>query len=525
MPAEIDVARIICRGGLNTNEDVLFISDNFPGQATALINYEVSQFGGYRRIDGHKPLDTAAPSLPGTGATLGVAIVNDQYYGMRQNTGSATYGVYVRSTGSWGTPLNTSDTRSTVGVRRVRAEEQDFGGSRVLVCTDGVNMPGKISGGLWSVIATTGSSAVSGAAYCTTFQGHTFYAGMPDRDNIIVCTAPATNDDFDAANGAKEFNAGFPIQGIKPWRNALYVFGKKRIRKLSGRTASDFVMDDVTSQLGCVSPDSIIELQGDLIYLSQDGYRTIAGTDKQGDVDLETISEDIKSLLIDLPAANDMADIVSVPITRKSQFRTFLYDSDVSASDAKGFIGGVRYGGGNKQWEFGQLLGIQVNTAYTDLVNGVETTLLGDANGNVHIAETGTSFAGSEIISIYTTPYWDMGNAETQKDFLRSQLFLRSEGSSAALFLGMSLDWGDPDRTQISDVAATLAARTATWDDPLILWDAEGLIWDAAGRPTVNFTIGGNGYSGSYTLFHSSATESPFSVQGWSVRYQSKGVQ
>ena len=57
MPDRIQSFKVICGGGLNSNENHLDLSENNPGSATRLVNYEVSLYGGYRRIEGFQPYD------------------------------------------------------------------------------------------------------------------------------------------------------------------------------------------------------------------------------------------------------------------------------------------------------------------------------------------------------------------------------------------------------------------------------------------------------------------------------------
>ena len=44
MTDRLQTLKIPCRGGLYTNEDFLTLSDNMPGSATKLVNFEVSPF-------------------------------------------------------------------------------------------------------------------------------------------------------------------------------------------------------------------------------------------------------------------------------------------------------------------------------------------------------------------------------------------------------------------------------------------------------------------------------------------------
>jgi hypothetical protein len=63
-------------------------------------------------------------------------------------------------------------------------------------------------------------------------------------------SAPYSETDFDPADGAGVINVGFPIVAIKSFRDALYIFGSNNIRKLVGNNIADFVLEEVTDDLG-----------------------------------------------------------------------------------------------------------------------------------------------------------------------------------------------------------------------------------------------------------------------------------
>lgn len=66
MPDKIESAKLICRGGLDSNNNYLELSEQTPGSATQLINYEPSLFGGYRRLEGFEPLNETQPEVAPT---------------------------------------------------------------------------------------------------------------------------------------------------------------------------------------------------------------------------------------------------------------------------------------------------------------------------------------------------------------------------------------------------------------------------------------------------------------------------
>ena len=50
MADRVQSYKVICSGGLNSNENHLDLAENYPGVATRLVNYEISDYGGYRRL-------------------------------------------------------------------------------------------------------------------------------------------------------------------------------------------------------------------------------------------------------------------------------------------------------------------------------------------------------------------------------------------------------------------------------------------------------------------------------------------
>ena len=81
---------IIARGGIYTNEDPLTLAGTEPGSAIRMTNFEISQFGGYRRINGYEFYDADNPQVPGAGKVLGVWIHNDKVYAARRNSVDST---------------------------------------------------------------------------------------------------------------------------------------------------------------------------------------------------------------------------------------------------------------------------------------------------------------------------------------------------------------------------------------------------------------------------------------------------
>ena len=118
--------------------------------------------------------------------------------------------------------------------------------------------------------------------------------------------------DWTPAAGAGVINVGFEVVQIKTFRNEMYIFGRNNIKRLLVTTYADFVLQTVTSNLGCVAPDSVAEFNGEILFLAPDGIRPVTGTDRIGDIELATLSKPIQSIFEDYTANEDLATMTTV---------------------------------------------------------------------------------------------------------------------------------------------------------------------------------------------------------------------
>jgi hypothetical protein len=702
---------IIARGGLYTNEDPLTLAGTEPGSAIRMTNFEISQFGGYRRINGYEYYDADNPQVPGAGKVLGVWIHNDKVYAARRNSVDSTsatlpvgaislssgssivtvtstahglsvgewitfsnidtdlggldlnnsefnvasaatadsftfvadlaadstvsstaanitytvsryYTIYSHTDGvGWSAVNNTSDTntRSAVGVTKLRTNEHSFTGSEVVVVVDGVNRPLRhssttpielydrqgsaltetedqlsnlfsISSGTsivtvdhvahgmhvgdivkfsnvnvnigtedindndytvatvvdadsytFTILATAtstqnnvGGTAVNwfythtdianieGSKFVTDFRNHLFFAGSEDNPNRITFSNPNSDLRYDPAGGAGEVNVGFIVTGIAKFRDALYVFGKRQIKRLQGNNSSDFVLSEVTSNIGCVASDSIIEIGGDILFLASDGIRPIQGTARIGDIELQTVSKPIQQILQGLPETYDLDLMSSVVIKNKSQFRYFFPNETGLASDAFGIIGGLRFANNSVGWEFGELLGIRSFVAYSDIINSIETTVHGDLDGYVFKQESGNSFNGSDVLAVYATPFFYFDSTERRKVFHKLSIYTRPEGTSE-FNLAVYYDWDDPNKYNPNSYSMSTQGAILRYFSTGGTYGST-FTFGGSSSPVLEKNIQGSGRSVSFVIT-SIGTGAPYSIQGWGLTFQEAGYR
>ena len=498
--------KVFCQGGLNTSRDVLSQGETQPGSAISLINYEPSVTGGYRKMSGYS---NDYGTVPGFGSVLGVAVangVNDGILAARYDTGSSDYLYYWdNATEAWVT-ITTPGSVDVSTFPKVRFTKYNWGYDEVII-TDGVNPAAVYTGTTYTQITDT--NAPSAPKVSHVFKNHMFLAGDATEPTNLWFSAPYDEYDFDPANGAGVINVGFPIVAIKSFRDVLYIFGTNNIRKLAGNNISDFVVQEVTDDLGCMATDSVVEIGGDLLFLSQDGLRPIGGTDKIGDVNLETVSKDIQSIFTDVVFDVDLEKLDAVVIRQKTQFRYFL-----GAADGQGIIGGFRQTPNGLQFEYGQMLGVFTTCAASGYIGQYEYVIHGDSDGKVHRQEQGNSFDGEDIFSVFQTPFFHMQDPEQRKVFYTVATYLRSEGDNE-IVLSSLYDYEDVDTLSPSNFTLTTQGAAAYYNEAL--YDSTA-IFDGNPAPVQRTNISGSGKSASFK-YVTNDTNASHSIQGLVVTF------
>ena len=506
MADQLSVNKVMCRGGLDTSRDVLAQGEQSPGSAIQMVNYEAAVTGGYRRISGFA---NSYGTVTGTGATLGVNVahgINDGILACRTPSSGNNYlHRWNNSTSAW-VAVTCGGSPTMTGVSKVRFSNFNFATPKTIL-TDGINPAATYDGTTYTQI--THAAAPTTPKFGVDYANHMFLAGDTTHPTKLFFSAPLAETDFHTSAGSGVINVGFEIVAIKPFRDVLYVFGTNAIKSLKGTSTSDFVLSGVTHDLGCLASDSIIEIGGDLLFLSQDGMRPISGTNRIGDVELETISKNIQSLFTDIVFNIDLNGLSSVVIRKKSQFRIFF-----AAAESQGIIGGIRAQQEGFAFEFGQILGIEATCASSGYLGQYEFVIHGTSDGKVHRQEVGNSFNGVDIFSLYQTPYLYMDNPEQRKIMHKVSTYLRSEGDNE-LILSVVYDYEDINVMNPANYTMTTKGAAAYFNEAT--YDSTA-IFSGNPSPIQTTNISGSGKSVSFK-YVTNGTDASHSIQGLVLTY------
>ena len=498
--------KVFCQGGLNTSRDVLSQGETQPGSAISLINYEPAVTGGYRKINGFA---NNYGTVTGTGSVLGVCVadgINDGILACRKPSSGNNYlHKWNNSSSSWDA-VTTSGSPTMVGVTKVRFSRFNFATPKV-VLTDGINPAATYDGTTYTQI--THSSAPTDPKFSAIFQNHLFLAGDPAHPTKLFFSAPLEETNFAANDGAGVINVGFPIVAIKSFRNELFVFGSTNIKKLGGTALANFTLQTVTEDLGCLATDSVIEIGGDLLFLSQDGLRPISGTAKIGDVNLETVSKNIQSIFTDIVFDIDLEGLNAVVIRQKTQFRYFF-----ATTDTQGIIGGFRQTPNGLQFEYSQMLGITATCAASGYIGQNEIVIHGTSAGKVQQQESGNDFGGEPIFSIFQTPFYYLQDPEQRKIFYSVSTYLRSEGDNS-IVMSAVYDYEDVATLNPTNFNLDNSGAAAYYNEAVYNSTA---IFDGNPSPVQRTNIEGSGKSASLK-YVTNDTSASHSIQGLVITF------
>ena len=523
---------ISCKGGLNTNLNQLEMLAQ-PGLATKLINFEVDPDGGYRRVNGYTAFGDTRPN--GNNKILGLEVYAD---GLIVCSGD---GIFFSVDGaSWlqinrasvaGTGDNyTAFTGRSFDARTSQLQSSfalyegntDYG--QIIIC-DGVNKPfyfhmegtGSLTTRTFFAeeITVTGTTAPK---TCVVHDHHLVVAGADAAKDTIYYSKNFTPEDF-TGTGSGAIKLSDQVIGLKSFRDDLIIFCRNSLHKLINiNNASTIEIVPITQNVGCLSEDSIQEIGGDLVFLSPDGIRSVAGTSRIGDVELGSVSRQIQSITSTLAKSIDTYTIASSVLRSKSQYRLFYTIDGESSRVSKGIIGTLTSNG----FEWSETQGIQATAFMSGFSsNGIEREFHGDLDGYVYNHNQGNSFyedgAAFNVDAQYTTPNYDFGDIGTRKTLHYAKISITPEGEVQPT-LRVRYDYEDTSIPQPPDYVLDAVPLPAIFGSAVF-----GIaVFGASNDPMLRQAIQGSGHSASFRI-SSKDQNAPYAINGIYINYVPAG--
>jgi hypothetical protein len=543
MPDRLQSFKVICKGGLNSDENHIELAESQPGAATRLINFEPSLFGGYRRMEGYHFYDTLAPTVGDStseGPVLCAFMYRNEHLGnpyviaARKDKDLNTYSLWrhVPLVGweKMDTGFSLAYSSGLRKVNRVRFVQFDIGLGSFVAFADGINPAYGFDGidfyklnvsGTGTQQNPGGNQGLDAPSLVDFFSNTLFLGGDNTFKSVVAYSAPNSPLNFTAAAGAGQIPVGFNVAQFKPFRDALFVFGVNGIKKIRADFNAGFLIESVTSNVGCIARDSVVEVAGDLLFLAPDGLRPVAGTSRIGDIELETISKPLQGRIRTLIKDNDLDNLVGTVVRSKSQVRYFFSDPNRGRPSSEGIIGGLTIRDGEMGWEFSETVGIRASCTSSEFVGKEEVVLHGDYDGSLFRQELGNTFAGDPIPAIFSTPYLDFGETEIRKVLHRMNVFVRPEGP-VNMFLSLRYDWGDADTASPASYLQETLGGPTVYGGRGITYGGPISTYGGSTKPVLVSDIQGSCFSARATFVVTEESQ-PFSIQGIVFEFAAAG--
>jgi len=484
-----------CQGGLVLDQSTFAMQ---PGMALELENFEPATTGGYRRISGYEKWNTNI--VPQDQSASEPVLLSAHFKG--NVIAARGRKVYKGATGSgsW-TEIDTGRT----GAGRYTFFRYNLGGTDKIVWADGANHASIYDNS--SVVDLNSTGAPANPSIVVGHKNALFFAGMSSTPNAVIYTAPETDTDFSSANGAGVFSFDSVVTGLFPFRDQLYVFCEERIFKITGSTQLDFTIQPVTREIGCLNGFTIQEFAGDLVFLGPDGLRTVAGTEKIGDVELGTISRAVQERFEGL---SDVDEFNSIVVPDKTQYRIFFSNSSILRPTTTGVMC-VRKG---DAYEFADIKGIRANSTDNVVAAGESIVLHGDFDGYVYRQEKGNDFDGGVITGKYRSPDLTMGDAGLRKSFDRVIINYAPEAAvNADLFV--RYDYESPNVARPAAYPFDSATSIAVYGSSVYGTATYG----GQSNPLVRQPIEGSGFAIALRV-NDRGVSAPYSLKGFQLEFQ-----
>ena len=523
---------ISCKGGLNTNLNQLEMLAQ-PGLATKLLNFEVDPDGGYRRINGYTAFGSTRPNA--ANKILGLEVYADGlivcsgdgiFFSVDGNSWLQINRANVHSSGDNYTTFTGRSLDARTGQKQssfaLYEGNTDYG--QIIIC-DGVNKPfyfhmegtGSLTTRTFFAEEITVNNT-DAPTVCAVHDHHLVAAGADASKDTIFYSHNFEPENFNGA-GAGSIKLSDQVVGLKSFRDDLIIFCRNSLHKLVNiNDSNNIAILPITQNVGCLSANSIQEIGGDLVFLSPDGIRSVAGTSRIGDVELGSVSRQIQSVIEEIATAVNTFTITSVVLRSKSQYRLFYTVDGETPRASKGIIGTLTPNG----FEWSQTQGIQASGLASGFNrDSIEKEYHGDQNGYVYNHNSGNNFIASgvpfDIDAQYATPNYDFGDIGTRKTLHYAKISITPEGEVQPT-LRVRYDYEDTSIPQPPDYVLDEVPLPAIFGTSVF----GTAIFGASNDPMLRQALQGSGHSCSFRV-SSLDKKAPYAINGIYINYVPAG--
>ena len=469
------------QGGMDLVSPTLSVS---PGRALLAQNYECDLTGRFRRMDGYTLYDGSASPVvvPGSGPVRGVHVYKGEVYACRDSDDETSGVMYKATSQGW------------VEIRRVNPGgvyefcNHNFGGhsgTGMMYGVDGRNKAFQWDGTTYTEIST---GMVNDTPHHLAIHKNHLFLGF--SGGSLQHSGVGEPTDFAIIKGAAELGMGSEITGLHSLKNnILAVFAEDRIALLYGSSSQDWDLRGYKLSSGAIAR-TMAEIETDLHFYNGDEVASLFATQSFGDYESASVSALVKPFV-----TGRAAQVVGAMVHRdKNQYRLFFNDKSVLVSTIYN-----RQLKGHATW--------LIDHEPSCVTEGY----MGCADGSVMKLDTTTGFNGGEIQSLFRSPFNSLRKPDVQKRFRKARVKLDA-GITTTFNYVADYDFGQGGKTvqPVSVHGAGGFWGIARWDH---------FSWGGAFVSSAALPLNGTACNISLMIAHTSATETPFTLDSMSLSY------
>lgn len=309
------------------------------------------------------------------------------------------------------------------------------------------------------------------------------------------------------------FGMGDEVTDMKPLKgNVLAIYCRNSLYMLSGSSQIDWQMDKYSTVAGALK-FTAAEVAGIGIHIDDSGVKSLQATQVFGNYESSTFSREVGDLI-----ASITPYVIGAHGHKKhQQYRIYTSNGTVvvctvttpqatiSPSDVSFSI--LKYGR-------------TLSCASTgELTDGSEVHFFGTSDGYVMREGVGTSFDGLAMDSVLRLTFSHFKSPSNKKRFRKLVLELSSP-EEVTVFFKQLFDYADGFYQSSGNQGALASGTGGAWDEST--WDT--FHWSQPLQTQSEVQIAGVGRNMSLLLWHSSATDAPFTLQGMLTHYSVLGL-
>lgn len=313
-------------------------------------------------------------------------------------------------------------------------------------------------------------------------------------------------------SSAALFGLGEEITGMASLKGAvLGVFCNNRISLLEGSSKIDWVMGIHAQNLGTKSY-TVVENAGNALFLGERGMVSMQAADTYGSFEPAICSRDVKPLL-----DSKLKMVVGARLVRvKYQYRMYFSDGSILSACILSPAAAIQ----PKNVSFMRMeRPHKVSCLASGSISGEDWMVFGTDDGFVMREDVGSSFDGAVIESALSLHFNHFKSPAQKKRFYKMTVELDSADAVQIRFKQL-FDLSDGFYSDSVAYSAASPGAGGRWD--VNSWDS--FYWSLPSANQVEANVDGVSKNMGLVLWHESAIDAPFTIQGLLTQFKTMGL-